>query len=122
MIKRYSVRAGAISERLDSLSGGNAQKLIAARELATNPKFLIADQPTRGIDVSAAAFLHRRIDEVAQGGCAVLLVSADLDELLRLSDRVVVLFNGRIVAHLENGPDITPATLGPYMLGTKVAA
>ena len=51
-----------------------------------------------------------------------LLVSADLDELLRLSDRVVVLFNGRIVAHLENGPDITPATLGPYMLGTKVAA
>ncbi|MEL4070708.1 ABC transporter ATP-binding protein [Ochrobactrum sp. GPK 3] len=122
MIKRYSVRAGAITERLDSLSGGNAQKLIAARELATNPKFLIADQPTRGIDVSAAAFLHRRIDEVAQGGCAVLLVSADLDELLRLSDRVVVLFNGRIVAHLENGPDITPATLGPYMLGTKVAA
>jgi len=119
MIKQYSVRAGAITERLDSLSGGNAQKLIAARELATNPKFLIADQPTRGIDVSAAAFLHRRIDEVAQGGCAVLLVSADLDELLRLSDRIVVLFNGRIVAVLENGPDITPAVLGPYMLGTR---
>ncbi|HWT63064.1 MAG TPA: ABC transporter ATP-binding protein [Ochrobactrum sp.] len=119
MIKQYSVRAGAITERLDSLSGGNAQKLIAARELATNPKFLIADQPTRGIDVSAAAFLHRRIDEVAQGGCAVLLVSADLDELLRLSDRIVVLFNGRIVAVLKNGPDITPAALGPYMLGTR---
>lgn len=83
----------------------------SVRELATNPKFLIADQPTRGIDVSAAAFLHRRIDEVAQGGCAVLLVSADLDELLRLSDRIVVLFNGRIVAVLENGPDITPAAL-----------
>ncbi len=122
MIKQYSVRAGAITERLDSLSGGNAQKLIAARELATNPKFLIADQPTRGIDVSAAAFLHRRIDEVAQGGCAVLLVSADLDELLRLSDRIVVLFNGRIVAVLKNGPDITPAVLGPYMLGTRNAA
>ncbi len=122
MIKQYSVRAGAITERLDSLSGGNAQKLIAARELATNPKFLIADQPTRGIDVSAAAFLHRRIDEVAQGGCAVLLVSADLDELLRLSDRIVVFFNGRIVAVLRNGPDITPAVLGPYMLGTRDAA
>jgi simple sugar transport system ATP-binding protein len=119
MIKQYSVRAGAITERLDSLSGGNAQKLIAARELATNPKFLIADQPTRGIDVSAAAFLHRRIDDVAQGGCAVLLVSADLDELLRLSDRIIVLFNGRIVAVMENGPDITPAVLGPYMLGTR---
>jgi simple sugar transport system ATP-binding protein len=122
MIKQYSVRAGAITERLDSLSGGNAQKLIAARELATNPKFLIADQPTRGIDVSAAAFLHRRIDEVAQGGCAVLLVSADLDELLRLSDRIVVFFNGRIVAVLTNGPDITPAVLGPYMLGTRTVA
>jgi len=122
MIKQYSVRAGAITERLDSLSGGNAQKLIAARELATKPKFLIADQPTRGIDVSAAAFLHRRIDEVAQGGCAVLLVSADLDELLRLSDRIVVFFNGRIAAVLKNGPDITPATLGPYMLGTRDAA
>ncbi|OYR21846.1 ABC transporter ATP-binding protein [Brucella pseudogrignonensis] len=122
MIKQYSVRAGAITERLDSLSGGNAQKLIAARELATKPKFLIADQPTRGIDVSAAAFLHRRIDEVAQGGCAVLLVSADLDELLRLSDRIVVFFNGRIVAVLRNGPRITPAVLGPYMLGTRDAA
>ena len=122
MIKQYSVRAGSITERLDSLSGGNAQKLIAARELATKPKFLIADQPTRGIDVSAAAFLHRRIDEVAQGGCAVLLVSADLDELLRLSDRIVVFFNGRIVAVLKNGPDITPAILGPYMLGTRDAA
>lgn len=120
MIRQYSVRAGAITERLDSLSGGNAQKLIAARELATNPKFLIADQPTRGIDVSAAAFLHRRIDEVAQGGCAVLLISADLDELLRLSDRIVVLFNGRIVAVLQNGPGITPAVLGPYMLGTRI--
>ncbi|MUJ31426.1 hypothetical protein BFJ57_00455 [Brucella abortus] len=119
MIRQYSVRAGAITERLDSLSGGNAQKLIAARELATNPKFLIADQPTRGIDVSAAAFLHRRIDEVAQGGCAVLLVSADLDELLRLSDRIVVLFNGRIATILDNGPEITPAVLGPYMLGTR---
>ncbi|CUW45661.1 ABC transporter, ATP-binding protein [Brucella vulpis] len=119
MIRQYSVHAGAITERLDSLSGGNAQKLIAARELATNPKFLIADQPTRGIDVSAAAFLHRRIDEVAQGGCAVLLVSADLDELLRLSDRIVVLFNGRIATILDNGPEITPAVLGPYMLGTR---
>lgn len=122
MIKQYSVRALGIGERLDSLSGGNAQKLIAARELATNPRFLIADQPTRGIDVSAAAFLHRRIDEVAQAGCAVLLVSADLDELLRLSDRIVVLFNGRIVAMLDNGPNITPAVLGPYMLGTREAS
>lgn len=122
MIKEYSVRASGIGERLDSLSGGNAQKLIAARELATSPSFLIADQPTRGIDVSAAAFLHSRIDEAARNGCAVLLVSADLDELLRLSDRIIVLFSGKVAAEIINGPEVTPAMLGPYMLGTKGTA
>jgi simple sugar transport system ATP-binding protein len=122
MIADYSVKSFGIDERLDSLSGGNAQKLIAARELATLPKFLIADQPTRGIDVAAAAFLHRRLDEAAKTGCAILLVTADLDELLRLSDRVVVLFAGRVVADLRNGPELTPATLGPFMLGLERAA
>lgn len=122
MIADYSVRAFGIHERLDSLSGGNAQKLIAARELATRPRFLIADQPTRGIDVAAAAFLHKRIDEAAGGGCAVLLVSADLEELLRLSDRVLVMFGGRITADLRNGPHLTPELLGPYMLGLAKAA
>ncbi len=122
MIANYSVRASGIDERLDSLSGGNAQKLIAARELATRPKFLIADQPTRGIDVAAAAFLHGRLDEAARGSAAILLVTADLDELLRLADRVVVLFAGRIVADLRNGPDLTPERLGPFMLGLETAA
>jgi simple sugar transport system ATP-binding protein len=121
MIKEFNVRSFGIYERLDSLSGGNAQKLIAARELATKPKLLIADQPTRGIDVAAAAFLHRRLDEAARSGAAVLLVSADLDELLRLSDRVLVFFAGRIVADLPNGPSLTPAALGPYMLGLETA-
>ncbi len=121
MIADYSVRSLGIHERLDSLSGGNAQKLIAARELATEPTFLIADQPTRGIDVAAAAFLHKRFDDVARAGCTILLFSADLDELLRLCDRVVVLFNGRITANLKNGPDVTPETLGPYMLGLEAA-
>lgn len=121
MIADYSVRASGIDERLDSLSGGNAQKLIAARELATHPKLLIADQPTRGIDVAAAAFLHRRLDETARRGAAILLVTADLDELLRLADRVVVLFAGRIAANLRNGPDLTPERLGPFMLGLETA-
>jgi simple sugar transport system ATP-binding protein len=122
MIADYSVRNPGIHERLDSLSGGNAQKLIAARELATRPKFLIADEPTRGIDVAAAAFLHRRLGEVALSGCAILLVTADLDELQRLSDRVVVLFAGRIVVELVNGPELTPDRLGPFMLGLKAAS
>jgi len=122
MIADYSVRSFGIDERLDSLSGGNAQKLIAARELATRPSFLIADQPTRGIDVAAAAFLHRRLDEAARAGSAILLVTADLDELLRLADRVVVMFGGRIVANLRNGPALTPEKLGPFMLGLESAA
>jgi ABC-type uncharacterized transport system ATPase subunit len=122
MVAEYSVRNSGIDERLDSLSGGNAQKLIAARELATRPKFLIADQPTRGIDVAAAAFLHKRLDEAARGGAAILMVTADLDELLRLADRVVVMFAGRIVASLRNGPDLAPETLGPFMLGLETAA
>ncbi len=119
MILDYSVRSRGIGEPLDSLSGGNAQKLIAARELATEPRFLIADQPTRGIDVASSAFLHRRIIEAAERGAAVLLVTADLDELLRLADRIVVLFAGRITAELANGPNITPETLGPAMLGLE---
>jgi simple sugar transport system ATP-binding protein len=122
MIADYAVRAGGTGERLDSLSGGNAQKLIAARELAGAPKLLIADQPTRGVDVAAAALLHGRIDQAARNGAAVLLITADLDELLRLADRVLVLFNGKVVADLENHAGLTPAALGPYMLGLETAA
>ena len=122
MIADYAVRAGGTGERLDSLSGGNAQKLIAARELAGSPKLLIADQPTRGVDVAAAALLHGRIDLAARNGAAVLLITADLDELLRLADRVLVLFNGKVVADLENHAGLTPAALGPYMLGLETAA
>ena len=122
MVREFDVRTRGVGERLDSLSGGNAQKLIAARELSGTPRLLIADQPTRGIDVASAAFLHGRIDAVARHGAAVLLVTADLDELLRLSDRIIVLFGGRIVADLPNGPDMTPAALGPYMLGLEKAS
>jgi simple sugar transport system ATP-binding protein len=117
MVKEFAVRTRGVSERLDSLSGGNAQKLITARELAGAPKLLLADQPTRGIDVASAAFLHGRIDVVARNGAAVLLVTADLDELLRLADRIIVMFNGRVVADLPNTADLTPAVLGPSMLG-----
>lgn len=119
MINEYAIRCPGPGSRLDALSGGNAQKLIAARELAAEPRFLIAEQPTRGIDVASAAFLHQRITDAAAHGAAVLLVTADLDELLRLSDRVVVMFNGRITAIVPNGPAVLPATLGPYMLGLE---
>ncbi len=122
MIERYTIRCPGPLAPLSALSGGNAQKLIAAREFATLPRFMIADQPTRGIDVAAAAFLHERLSELAAKGGAILLVTADLDELLTLADRIVILYAGRIVARLENSADLTPEQLGPYMLGLESAA
>ena len=124
MIRAFDVRCRNAMQLLGGLSGGNAQKLIAARELGTQPKFLIADQPTRGIDIQAAAFIRARIAERAAHGAAVLLMTADLDELLALSSRVVVLFAGRIVATYDNDGTLTPELLGPAMLGLheKLAA
>ncbi|MET0438771.1 MAG: ABC transporter ATP-binding protein [Devosia sp.] len=122
MIAEFGVRCPGPEAPLSALSGGNAQKLIAAREFASQPKFLVADEPTRGIDVAAAAFLHDRIRSMAATGVGVLLVTSDLDELLALSDRVVVMFGGRIVARLENSDGLTPDRLGPYMLGLEETA
>ncbi len=121
LIDRFGVRAGSPRQLLGDLSGGNAQKLIAAREFATRPRFLVADQPTRGIDIEAAAFIRARILELARDGAAVLLVTADLDELLALADRVVVLFAGRVAARLDNDSGLIPERLGPAMLGLEGA-
>ena len=122
IVARFAVRCPGPVAPLGALSGGNAQKIIAAREFGSNPSFLIVDQPTRGIDVAAANFIQDQIVALARSGCAVLLLSADLDELLRLSTRICVLYAGRIVATLPNEPDLTPARLGPFMLGLEVAA
>lgn len=122
LIRAYDVRATGPRQLLGALSGGNAQKLIAAREFSARPKLMIADQPTRGIDIQAAAFIRARLIDLAEQGSAVLLITADLDELLSLADRVAVMFGGRIVARLENAPTLTPEALGPYMLGLQTAA
>ncbi|MDR3473241.1 MAG: ABC transporter ATP-binding protein [Devosia sp.] len=122
IIAHFGVRCPGPAAPLSALSGGNAQKIIAAREFGTRPRVLIADQPTRGIDVAAANFIQDQIVALAREGCAVLLISADLDELLRLSTRIAVLYAGRIVADLPNGPELTPARLGPFMLGLEAAA
>ena len=122
IIARFAVRCPGPDAPLSALSGGNAQKIIAAREFRGTPRILIADQPTRGIDVAAANFIQDQIVSLARSGCAVLLLSADLDELLRLSSRIAVLYAGRIVATLPNDAELTPARLGPYMLGLEAAA
>lgn len=116
-IRRYDVRGGGAETPMRSLSGGNMQKVVLARELESDPKVLLAAQPTRGLDVGATEFVHRALLAARQCGCGVLLVSADLDEVLKLSDRIVVMYKGRMVGELEAGAD--PAEVGLYMTGLK---
>ena len=117
LIERFSIRVGGPHAAVATLSGGNMQKVVVARELSEQPKLLLVSQPTRGVDLGATQFIWRTITDARDAGAAVLLSSADLSELLALSDRLVVLYRGRIVAAFVNPDDLTPETLGTYMLG-----
>jgi simple sugar transport system ATP-binding protein len=122
LLRQFDVRGGGPQTRAGALSGGNQQKVVLAREMSRGPRVLIAAQPTRGLDVGAIEFVHRRLIEARDGGEAVLLVSLELDEVLSLADRILVMYEGRIVA--EYGPDVTEEELGIAMTGgrTKEAA
>ncbi len=115
LLEQYDVRGGGPHTRASALSGGNQQKVVLAREIGREPSALIAAQPTRGLDVGAIEFVHRRLVDARDNGKAVLLVSLELDEILSLSDRVLVIFEGKIVA--EHGPDVTEDELGIEMTG-----
>ena len=116
IIERFGVLTPDESTPAFALSGGNQQKLIVGRTLTTNPRVLVAAHPTRGIDVGAQAAVWDEIRQARDNGMAVLLVSADLEELLGLSDSIAVMFDGRITATL-NPDDVTPSELGSYMTG-----
>ena len=122
LIEQFSIRVGGPDYAVSTLSGGNMQKVVVARELAEQPKLLLVNQPTRGVDLGATQFIWRSITDARDAGAAVLLSSADLSELLALSDRLVVLYGGKIVAAFLNSPDLTPETLGAYMLGLSSQA
>jgi simple sugar transport system ATP-binding protein len=96
-IDAYDVRTPSVDTSAGSLSGGNAQKMVLARELARQPRVLLAAQPTRGLDVSAIEFVHRKLIEQRDAGLAVLLISTELDEILALSDRIAVMYEGQII-------------------------
>jgi simple sugar transport system ATP-binding protein len=117
LIKEFDVRGGGPQTRASALSGGNQQKLVAAREVARDPKVLVAAQPTRGLDVGAIEFLHRRLVEERDEGRAILLISLELDEVLSLSDRILVMYEGRIVA--EHAAGATEEEIGVEMLGGR---
>ncbi|MEU3611137.1 ABC transporter ATP-binding protein [Streptomyces sp. NPDC006872] len=116
IVEEFDVRTPGIDVTAASLSGGNQQKLIVGREMSHNPKFLIAAHPTRGVDVGAQAQIWDRIREARREGLAVLLISADLDELIGLSDTLRVIYNGRLVADADPAA-VTPEELGSAMTG-----
>jgi simple sugar transport system ATP-binding protein len=120
LIRQFDVRGGGPLTRAGGLSGGNQQKVVAAREIARDPKVLIAAQPTRGLDVGAIEYLHRRLVEERDEGRAILLISLELEEILSLSDRILVLYEGRIAG--EHTGEVSEEQIGLEMLGGRKAA
>ena len=117
--KQFDIRCAGVDEPVQSLSGGNVQKVVIAREFSFDTPVLVICQPTRGVDIGAIEFIHERIIEKRNEGCAILLISADLDELFRLSDTLVTLYDGRITGKFKAG-EISMEEIGFYMLGAKV--
>ena len=101
LIKQFSIKAPDVKAEISTLSGGNMQKLLMGRELISNPEVIVAAQPTRGLDVSAVESIHKLIINQRDEGSAVLLISEDLDELFKLSDRIIVLYEGRIIKEVD---------------------
>ncbi|BAL81540.1 ABC transporter ATP-binding protein [Caldisericum exile] len=119
LVKQFNILTPSIDSTVNALSGGNIQKVVVARELSSNPKVIIASQPVRGIDVGSEELVHNFIKNARDSGCAVLLVSADLDEILKLSSRILVIYNGEIVKSFDKVVGLNGVDLGPYMLGLK---
>jgi general nucleoside transport system ATP-binding protein len=119
LLKQYDVRGGGSGAFASSLSGGNQQKVCIAREIASNPKLLIAHQPTRGLDVGAIEFVHRQLIDARNAGRGILLVSLEFEEVRALADRIIVIYEGRIVA--EFPPDVSEEEVGIAMTGGHTA-
>jgi len=118
--EEFDIRSASIDAMAGSLSGGNKQKIVVAREMAARPRLLVAAQPTRGVDVGSIELIHRRIVEARDSGAAVLIVSAELDEVLSLADRVAVIHAGKVVAELP-GDQIDRTEIGRLMAGERRA-
>jgi ABC-type uncharacterized transport system ATPase subunit len=119
LIKDYTVLCKSRNQQVKMLSGGNIQKVVVAREFSNDPKLIIADQPTRGIDVGATEFIRKKLVELSRAGVAVLLVSADLNEVMELSDSLIVMYGGKITAYFEDTTALNDEIMGEYMLGLK---
>ncbi len=119
LIDKFAVKANSEKDTLTSLSGGNVQKVVVAREWKANPTCMIAEQPTRGIDIGSADYIHQELIDMRNNGAAILLISADLNEVMSVSDSLLVMYDGQIVAYFKDLHGVTENELGLYMLGTK---
>ncbi len=119
LIREFLIKCGSRKQNVGMLSGGNIQKVIVAREFSSGPDVIIANQPTRGIDVGATEFIRRRLLAFRDAGCAVILVSADLTEIFSLSDRLAVMYKGRFAGFFTDVDRVTEDELGQHMLGIK---
>ena len=118
-VKDFNVLCTSAEQNVNMLSGGNIQKVVAARELTENVGIVVAEQPTRGIDAGASELIRTKLVELRDRGVAVLLISADLNEILELSDSCIVMYNGKINAYFKDTTNLTEEELGYYMLGVK---
>lgn len=121
LVQKFDVRTPSVNVNAGKLSGGNAQKMVLARELARSPRVLIAAQPTRGLDVNAIEYVHRQLLEQRDAGIAILLISTELSEILALSDRIAVMYGGKVMGVVENG-SIELCDIGLMMAGATPAA
>ena len=119
LIRDYTVLCKSRNQKIGSLSGGNIQKVVVAREFSNEPLLIIADQPTRGIDVGATEFIRKKLVELSRSGIAVLLVSADLNEVMELSDSLMIMCGGEIAAYFEDTRQLSDELMGKYMLGIE---
>ncbi len=114
----YDIRTPGVFIKVQSLSGGNQQKVVIARELSEDPTLTIASQPTRGVDIGNIEAIHKKLVEIRDNGKAVLLISAELDEVMSVADRVAVIYEGEIVAWV-NPREVNQEQMGLYMAGIK---
>ena len=119
LVREYQVKCSGREQEIGMLSGGNIQKVVLAREFSAGPEVILVDQPTRGIDIGAATFIRGRLVQLRDEGKAILVNSADLNEVLGLSDSLAVFHNGRITGYFEDTSALTEEELGLYMLGIK---
>jgi len=118
LFEKFDMRGSGVETRVGDLSGGNMQKVVVAREFSFDTSTLIIAQPTRGVDIGAMEFIHKQIIAKRNEGCAILLASADLDEVFRLSDRIITLYEGKITGEFKAG-EIDKMGISYYMTGDR---